>query len=138
MLVYISVNNADHALSGGMFAKGQLTTSKSAVRPLVPVAALRKDKEADVVYKIEDGKVVSQPVKLGMRNEDEGMVEVTEGLVMAPAWCSASSTASNRARKCAWLARPWHRSQTSRWSPRKAKPCGSLKPVSRIRSSPPW
>lgn len=80
MLVYISVNNADHALSGGMFAKGQLTTSKSAVRPLVPVAALRKDKEADVVYKIEDGKVVSQPVKLGMRNEDEGMVEVTEGL----------------------------------------------------------
>ena len=80
MLVYISVNNADHALSGGMFAKGQLTTSKSAVRPLVPLAALRKDKDADVVYKIEGGKVISQPIKIGMRNEDEGMVEVTEGL----------------------------------------------------------
>jgi len=80
MLVYISVNNADHALSGGMFAKGQLTTSKSAVRPLVPLAALRKDKDADVVYKIENGKVVSQPIKIGMRNEDEGLVEVTEGL----------------------------------------------------------
>ncbi|HEU4777140.1 MAG TPA: efflux RND transporter periplasmic adaptor subunit [Telluria sp.] len=80
MLVYINVNNADRALSGGMFAKGQLTTSKSAVRPLVPLAALRKDKDADVVYKIEGGKVISQPIKIGMRNEDEGMVEVTEGL----------------------------------------------------------
>ncbi|SHG38399.1 efflux RND transporter periplasmic adaptor subunit [Massilia sp. CF038] len=80
MLVYISVNNADRALSGGMFAKGQLTTHKSAVRPLVPVAALRKDKDADVVYKIEGGKVVLQPVKLGMRNDDEGLVEVTDGL----------------------------------------------------------
>lgn len=80
MLVYISVNNADRALSGGMFAKGQLTTHKSAVRPLVPLAALRKDKDADMVYKIEGGKVVAQPVRLGMRNDDEGLVEVTEGL----------------------------------------------------------
>lgn len=80
MLVYISVNNADAALSGGMFAKGQLTTQKSAVMPLIPLAALRKDKQADVVYKIEGGKVVQQPVKLGLRNEDEGIVEVTDGL----------------------------------------------------------
>jgi membrane fusion protein, multidrug efflux system len=80
MLVYISVNNADHALSGGMFAKGTLTTQKSAVMPLLPLAALRKDKDADTVYKIEGGKVVQQPVKLGLRNEDEGIVEVTEGL----------------------------------------------------------
>lgn len=80
MLVYISVNNADNALSGGMFAKGQVTTKKSQVRPLIPLAALRKDKEADIVYKIEHGAVVSQPVKLGLRNEDEGIVEVTDGL----------------------------------------------------------
>lgn len=80
MLVYISVNNSDHALSGGMFAKGAITTQKSAVRPIIPLAALRKDKDVDVVYKIEGGKVVSQPVKLGMRNEDEGTAEVTEGL----------------------------------------------------------
>jgi membrane fusion protein, multidrug efflux system len=80
MLVYISVDNADRALSGGMFAKGTLTTQKSAVMPLVPLAALRKDKDADVVYKIEGGKVVQQSVKLGLRNEDEGIAEVTEGL----------------------------------------------------------
>lgn len=80
MLVYINVNNSDSALSGGMFAKGAITTQKSAVRPIIPLAALRKDKDADVVYKIEGGKVVQQPVKLGMRNEDEGTAEVTEGL----------------------------------------------------------
>jgi membrane fusion protein (multidrug efflux system) len=80
MLVYISVDNADNALSGGMFAKGAITTKKSAVMPIIPLAALRKDKEQDVVYKIEEGKVVSQPVKLGLRNEDDGIVEVTDGL----------------------------------------------------------
>jgi membrane fusion protein (multidrug efflux system) len=48
--------------------------------PIIPLAALRKDKEQDIVYKIEDGKVVSQPVKLGLRNEDDGIVEVTDGL----------------------------------------------------------
>ncbi|UOD31256.1 efflux RND transporter periplasmic adaptor subunit [Massilia violaceinigra] len=84
MLVYISVDNADSALRGGMFAKGSITTQKSAVRPLLPLAALRKDqlgdKERDVVYVVEAGKVVSRPVTLGLRNEDEGMVEVTGGL----------------------------------------------------------
>jgi RND family efflux transporter MFP subunit len=80
LLVYISVDNADSALRGGMFAKGSITTQKSAVRPLLPFAALRKDQEKDVVYVVEAGKVVSRPVSLGLRNDDEGMVEVTAGL----------------------------------------------------------
>jgi membrane fusion protein (multidrug efflux system) len=80
MLVYISVDNVDGALRGGMFAKGSITTEKSAVMPLLPLAALRKDKTGDLVYTIEGDKVVAQPVKLGLRNEDEGMVEVTAGL----------------------------------------------------------
>jgi RND family efflux transporter MFP subunit len=80
MMVYISVDNADGALSGGMFAKGNITTHKSAVVPLVPLAAVRKVANADVVYKIEGNKVVAQTVTLGMRNEDEGMAEITSGL----------------------------------------------------------
>ncbi|MES2016009.1 MAG: efflux RND transporter periplasmic adaptor subunit [Pseudomonadota bacterium] len=80
MMVYIAVNNSDNALSGGMFAKGGITTQKSNVMPIIPVAALRKDKDVDVVYKIENGRVVSQPVTLGLRNDDEGNVEVTDGL----------------------------------------------------------
>ncbi|MES3021016.1 MAG: efflux RND transporter periplasmic adaptor subunit [Pseudomonadota bacterium] len=80
MLVYISVDNSDAALRGGMFAKGTITTDKSRTMPLVPLSALRKDKGVDVVYTVEANKVVSQPVTLGMRNDDAGLAEVTSGL----------------------------------------------------------
>ncbi|MBC7656397.1 MAG: efflux RND transporter periplasmic adaptor subunit, partial [Frankiaceae bacterium] len=80
MLVYISVDNADGALRGGMFAKGQITTEKTAPRPLLPIAALRKDGAQDVVFRVENGSIKAQPVKLGLRNEDEALVEVLDGL----------------------------------------------------------
>ena len=80
MMVYVSVANADAALRGGMFAKGSLTTTKSQPAALLPLAALRRENNADVVYTVEHGKVVSTPVTLGLRNEDEGMAEVTHGL----------------------------------------------------------
>ncbi|MDL2354985.1 MAG: efflux RND transporter periplasmic adaptor subunit [Pseudomonadota bacterium] len=80
MLVYISVDNRDAVLRGGMFAKGDITTAKSAVAPLVPLAAVRDDKGRQVVYTIVADKVVAQPVTLGMRNEDAGMAQVTAGL----------------------------------------------------------
>ncbi len=80
LLVYIAVANTDGALRGGMFAKGNITTEKSKVVPLVPVAALRQDKGGQVVYKIENNKVVAQPVTTGLRNDDEGYAEVTGGL----------------------------------------------------------
>ncbi len=80
MIVYISVDNSDAALSGGMFAKGNITTQKSNVMPLVPLAAVHKQDNADVVYKIEGDKVVAQKVTLGLRNDDEGLAEITAGL----------------------------------------------------------
>jgi len=80
MLVYISVANDDGLLRAGMFAKGQITTEKSSARPIVPLAALRKDGARDVVYRVDGGKVVAQPIELGMRNDDEGLAEVTGGL----------------------------------------------------------
>ncbi|MFC5480119.1 efflux RND transporter periplasmic adaptor subunit [Massilia suwonensis] len=80
MLVYISVANDDSSLRAGMFAKGSITTEKSDARPIVPLAALRKDGARDVVYRVDSGKVVAQPVQLGMKSEDEGLVEVTDGV----------------------------------------------------------
>lgn len=81
MLVYIAVDNGDGALRGGMFAKGSIVTERSAVAPLVPLTALRKDKKGTVVYALVGGKVVEQVVTLGLRNEDEGYAEVKTGLV---------------------------------------------------------
>jgi len=80
MLVYIAVRNDDSALRAGMFAKGSIVTDRSGVAPIVPMTALRDDQGKQVVYKIENGKVVAQPVTLGLRNDDEGYVEVTDGL----------------------------------------------------------
>ena len=63
-----------------MFAKAEITTEKSGTRPIVPLAALRKDGARDVVYRVDGGKLVATPVQLGMRSEDEGLAEVTGGV----------------------------------------------------------
>ena len=81
MLVYIAVDNGDGALRGGMFAKGSIVTERSPVAPLVPLTAVRNEKQGPVVYALVNNKVVAQPVTLGLRNEDEGYAEVTSGLV---------------------------------------------------------
>jgi RND family efflux transporter MFP subunit len=80
MLVYINVDNADGALRGGMFAKGSITTEKAAASALVPLGAVRKEDGRDLVYRVDNDRVVAQPVRLGLRNEDEGVVEVLDGL----------------------------------------------------------
>ena len=80
MLVYISVNNTDNALKGGMFAKGSLTLAKTNIMPVIPIHAVRQQNGKDVVYKIVNNVVQAQAIKLGLRNEDEGMVQVLEGL----------------------------------------------------------
>jgi len=80
MLVYISVPNADAALRGGMFAKGNIVTERSQETPVVPVVALREENGQQFVYQIVDNKVVAKAVTLGLRNEDEGYAQVTEGL----------------------------------------------------------
>jgi membrane fusion protein (multidrug efflux system) len=78
--VYVAVENADGALRSGMFAKGGITLQTAAPLPLLPLAALRQQNGKPMVLKIEDGKVIAQPVRLGLRNDDDGFVQVEEGL----------------------------------------------------------
>ncbi|MDY7538906.1 efflux RND transporter periplasmic adaptor subunit [Undibacterium sp. RTI2.1] len=80
MLVYVEVDNADGALRGGMFAKGNLTLEKTTSYPVMPLAAIRQQNGSDVVYKIVGNQVQQQAVKLGLRSEDEGLVQVLQGL----------------------------------------------------------
>ncbi|MFK3740127.1 efflux RND transporter periplasmic adaptor subunit [Massilia sp. TN1-12] len=80
MLVYIGVDNGDGLLRAGMFAKGSVVTQKTEARPLLPLAAVRQDGGRDVVYRVDNGKVVAQPVTLGLRNADEGLVEALDGI----------------------------------------------------------
>jgi RND family efflux transporter MFP subunit len=80
MLVYIGVDNHDGLLRAGMFAKGAVTTEKSSAHALLPLGAVRQENGRDVVYRVDGGKVVAQPVRLGLRNEDEGLVEALDGI----------------------------------------------------------
>lgn len=80
LLVYIAVRNDDAVLRAGMFAKGAIVTDRAAVAPVVPLTALRDEAGRQVVYQVAGGKVVAQPVTLGLRNDDEGYAQVTHGL----------------------------------------------------------
>lgn len=80
LLAYVKVNNPDASLKGGMYVKGSILLEKSRAKPLLPLLALRNEQGKSLVHKIEDGKIVVQAVKLGLRNEEEGLVEVLEGL----------------------------------------------------------
>ena len=79
-MVYIEVANPDSLLKGGMFAKGGLTLDSRAAVLAVPIAALREEAGQPVVYRVEAGKLVRSAVKTGVRNEEEGWVEITAGL----------------------------------------------------------
>ena len=80
LLVYIAARNDDAALRAGMFAKGAIVTDRAEVAPVVPLAALREDNGRQVVYRITGGRVVAQPVTLGLRNDDDGTAQVLAGL----------------------------------------------------------
>jgi RND family efflux transporter MFP subunit len=76
--LYVSVQNKDGALKGGMFAKGQLILDKAPPAPVVPAGAVREEAGQTYVFTIEDGKVARRAVTLGLR--EEGFVEVKSGI----------------------------------------------------------
>ena len=78
--VYIAVDNASGALKSGMFAKGGITLQQAPPLPVLPLAALRNQNGRPVVYKIDGRTIVAQPVTTGLRNEDDGLVQITAGL----------------------------------------------------------
>ena len=80
LIVYVAVANADAALKSGMYATGGITLRTAAQVPAVPVAALRSSEGVTSVLRIDNGKIVEQVVQTGLRNEAEGMVEITAGL----------------------------------------------------------
>ncbi len=79
LMVYVQIEN-DGSLKGGMYAKGNIAIEKSSPMPLLPLYALRQDNGKNIVYKIANGQIMAQEVKLGLKNEEAGLVEVSAGL----------------------------------------------------------
>lgn len=92
ILVYLSVPNADGSLKGGMFAKGTLLLDASAATPVVPIAAVRNEAGVPFVLVVKDGKLLQRPVSLGLKSEERGLVQVTQGLSLGEQVLTASSS----------------------------------------------
>ena len=80
ILVYAMLPNHDGALKGGMFARGSVTLSRVAQALVVPVSAVQEASGKAQVFAIVGGRLEPRQVKLGLRNEDEGLVQILDGL----------------------------------------------------------
>jgi membrane fusion protein (multidrug efflux system) len=80
IVLYISVNNRDGALRGGMFAKGSIVLDRPQPAAVVPMTAIREESGQSFVYTIENGKIARRPVKIGAVQQAEGVVEVLSGV----------------------------------------------------------
>jgi RND family efflux transporter MFP subunit len=78
--IYVTVPNKDGALKGGMFAKGDVQVDRTAPSTVIPANAVRDEQGQTFVYTIEDGKIARRPVKLGLSEPQQGMVEIVSGL----------------------------------------------------------
>ena len=80
--VYVQLANPGGVLRGGTFATGRVVSRVLPNVLAVPVSALKQsqDKGAPFVYRIDGTTVQIAPVQVGVVDERQGLVQVTEGL----------------------------------------------------------
>lgn len=78
--VYLSLDNSDGLLRGGMFATGALRTAERPNVIAVPQDAIRQDDAGTFVLKDDAGRLVRQGITTGARLGTPGMVEISQGL----------------------------------------------------------
>ena len=80
--VYVQVPNPDNTLRGGTFATGRVVARSLTNVLAIPTAALRQGQEdgKPFVYRIDGRTLNIAPVQLGVVDEQQGMVQVSEGL----------------------------------------------------------
>jgi membrane fusion protein, multidrug efflux system len=80
ILVYAVIDNANLLLKGGMFAQGTILVERLTATTAAPTTAVRNEGGQFVVYVIENGVLKRQPVTLGKKSEEAGLVEIVGGL----------------------------------------------------------
>ncbi|MGP1684156.1 MAG: efflux RND transporter periplasmic adaptor subunit, partial [Giesbergeria sp.] len=80
ILVYAVLPNRDSALKGGMFAKGSVTLSRIESAQVLPLSAVREENGKAYVLRVDNDRLEQRAVKLGLRNADEGVVQIVDGL----------------------------------------------------------
>ena len=77
--VYVTLDNADGTLRGGMFATGEIVVAQAEDAIAVPAEAIREDREGAHVLTIADGVLVRRAVTAGEAWKGD-LVQVTDGL----------------------------------------------------------
>ena len=80
ILIYAKLPNREGALKGGMFARGSVTLTRVAQALVIPISAVQESSGKAQVFAIVNGRLELRAVKLGVRNEDEGLVQILDGL----------------------------------------------------------
>lgn len=80
ILVYAALANPDGALKGGMFAKGSVTLVRVESALVLPLSAVREENGKAFVLRISNDHIEPRAVNLGLRNEEEGVVQIIDGL----------------------------------------------------------
>jgi multidrug efflux pump subunit AcrA (membrane-fusion protein) len=78
--LFVTVPNGDASLRGGMFAQGLVTVSQSKATPVIPLSAVFEEAGQTYVFTVEGGKLAKHALKLGLKDEASGLVEVAQGL----------------------------------------------------------
>lgn len=78
--LFVTVPNSDASLRGGMFAQGVVTVSQSKPMPVIPLSAVFEEAGQAYAFAVESGKLAKHALKLGLRDEASGFVEVLQGL----------------------------------------------------------
>ena len=80
ILVYAVLPNRDGARKGGMFAKGSVTLNRIESAQVLPISAVREDGGKPYVLRIANDRLEARAVKLGVKNENDGVVQIVDGL----------------------------------------------------------
>ena len=80
VMLYLAVENRDGVLKGGMFAQGDLILDQTAPVAAIPLSAVHTQAGVPYVLIINGAKIARRPVQLGLRSEEQNLVEVLAGL----------------------------------------------------------
>lgn len=89
--IYVSIENAEGLLRGGMFATGYITVAEKRDAIALPATALREDAEGSFVLVLDNGTLVRKPVTPGAE-WDRGRVREVEGLATGEVVVAAALT----------------------------------------------
>jgi RND family efflux transporter MFP subunit len=80
VMLYLSVQNPDEVLKGGMFAQGDLILDETPPVASIPLTAVREQAGIPYVLTIEGSTLARRSVQLGLRSEEQNLVEIVAGL----------------------------------------------------------